>query len=69
MLYTNKNYKVELAEGATEYTVTNVETGVVEFTNPSLPRCIIVAQESEAALDRYLPKEVNQDASNVISLR
>lgn len=69
MLYTNKNYKVELAEGGEEYTVTNIATGVVEFSNPSLPRCLIVAQESDAALDRFMPKEEVANAPNIVSIR
>ena len=69
MLYTNKNYKVELAENGQEYTVTNIATGVVEFSNPSLPRSIIVAQESDSALDRYLPKEEVANAHNIVSIR
>lgn len=69
MLYENKNYKVELAENGQEYTVTNIATGVVEFMNTSLPRCLIVAQESDSALDRYMPKEETVDAPNVVSIR
>lgn len=71
MIYENKNYKVEKAEDGEGYTVTNLTTGVIEFSNPSLPRSIIVAVESDSALDRYLPKEAEEatDETNVVRLR
>lgn len=69
MIYENKNYKVEKAEDGEGYTVTNLATGVVEFSNASLPRSIIVAVESDSALDRYLPKEEAASAPNIVPIR
>lgn len=72
MLYENKNYKVTLPTDAVKYEVVNKETGVVEFTEASLPRCIIVALEYDQVLDKYLPKEPVEEtahAPNVVPLR
>lgn len=68
MLYKNNRYEVTLPEGGTEYLVTNSETGVVEYRSEQLPKCIIVAQESEAALKRLMPEE-GGDETNIVRLR
>lgn len=69
-LFENKNYKVELNDTGDGYAVVNLETGVTEFESTSLPRSIIVADESEGALDRYLKVSVEgADAPNVFPLR
>lgn len=69
MLFKNEKYEVSLPEGATKYIVKNIDTGVIEFEGESLPRCVIVAQESEAALSRLMPKEEAPSEANVIRLR
>lgn len=60
-LFDNKNYTVELNDNSDGYNVVNKETGVIEYTESSLPRCIIVAAESSSALDRYFPEEEAKD--------
>lgn len=69
MLYENKNYKVTLPENGVKYEVVNKETGVVEFTEASLPRCVIVALEYDQVLEKYLNVEEQVNAPNVIPLR
>lgn len=66
--FKTKLYQVVIKEDRSGYSVVNLETGVVEYDNPALPRCIIIAEEYTAALQRLdpvavSPTEVLKDAS------
>lgn len=51
-LYRGTNYKVTTRFLRLGYQVTNLATGVVEYKNSSLPRCIIMAEECDEFFSR-----------------
>lgn len=58
------NYSVTVNEEGNGYQVTNLATGVVEYTNTSLPRCLIIAEESEDYLSRRKQEEELKEATS-----
>lgn len=65
-LYRGRLYEVSINGNGDGYQVTNLVTGVVEYENKSLPRCLIIFDESEDYMgnrkDREEAEEVVQDA-------
>ncbi len=74
-LYSNPRYEVLVNGDGDGYLVRNKQTGVTEYQNSALPRCIIVAKESFDYLDRNEQEEAATaeaeaapKPSNVISI-
>ena len=62
------NYTVQLSNNRDSYEVVNKETGVVEFEDTSLPRCIIVAEESQNFFDKRKAKQEKEVRGEVVAL-
>lgn len=61
--YRGATYVVTLEDGGDKYKVTNLNTGVVEYENTSLPRCLITAEES----DWYFEKRKEREEAEAVS--
>lgn len=46
-LYRGSTYEVSINDAGDGYQVTNLVTGIIEYKNASLPRCLIIFDESE----------------------
>ncbi len=57
VLYSNSRYSVTLNSSSDGYQVNNLSTGVVEYDNRSLPRCIVIAREADEYLEFVAAQE------------
>ncbi len=67
VMYQNGHYVVVANPEGDAYYVSHRDSGVVEFSDKALPKCIIAANQYSQALSD-LTKEVS-NATNVIALR
>ena len=59
-LYRRERYYIRISGEADKYEVCNEETGVVEYSDRSLPRCMVVADEFADFFERLTKQEAKE---------
>lgn len=57
LMHTNENYLVTADTDKGLYDVVNRRSGIVEYSNTALPKCIIAADEWNRVIIQSQPKE------------